>query len=88
MLYDPKWEVKADPFSLADFIAWLETQPADERYDWHDVHGCACARYAEVRTGIASTWPSERNALEHIAWPGGRYCDLLARAQAARVAIG
>ncbi len=27
MLYDPKWEVKADPFSLENLIAWLENQP-------------------------------------------------------------
>ena len=43
MLYDPKWEieVKADPLSLEGLIAWLEKQPADMTYDWHDCKG-AC----------------------------------------------
>jgi hypothetical protein len=32
MLYDPKWEVTADPFTLESLIAWLEKMPADREY--------------------------------------------------------
>ena len=37
MLYDKRWdkpEIKADPFSLESLIAWLETMPADQSYDY------------------------------------------------------
>ena len=46
MLYDPKWEVKADPLSLESLIAWLETQPPETEYEWTDCHGgCLIGRY-------------------------------------------
>jgi hypothetical protein len=47
MLYNPKWEVKADPFSLRSLIAWLETQPADETYCYMDNGHCLVAQYLE-----------------------------------------
>lgn len=50
MLYDPKWEVpkvKADPFTLDDFIAWLEKQPGREKYDFMACNGrCLYGQYA------------------------------------------
>lgn len=40
MLYNPEWgkPIKAES-SLADFIAWLETHPADKQYDFGDCRG-------------------------------------------------
>jgi hypothetical protein len=47
MLYDPKWEqkTKADPFSLDSLIAWLEQQPAENRYCYADNGKCLLGRY-------------------------------------------
>lgn len=47
MLYDPKWEqeTKADPFSLASLIAWLEQQPARKTYCYVSNGECLCAQY-------------------------------------------
>lgn len=52
MLYDKRWdrkvETKADPFSLAGLIAWLETQPAGGTYDFAcNKGGCLIAKYGE-----------------------------------------
>jgi hypothetical protein len=47
MLYDPKWEhqTRADPFSLASLIAWLDKQPLQDSYEY-ECHGqCLLARY-------------------------------------------
>ena len=32
--------------SLGDFIAWLETKPQGEAYDWFRSSTCACGQYA------------------------------------------
>ena len=45
MLYDPKWQVKADPFSLDSLIAWLETKPAGASYDYMCNCNCLLAQY-------------------------------------------
>lgn len=46
MLYDPKWnEVNADAFSLGNLIAWLEKQPANEKYCFRSNGDCLFARY-------------------------------------------
>lgn len=47
MLYDPKWEVetKPDVFSLDGLIAWLENQPADQKYDYVCNGECLLALY-------------------------------------------
>lgn len=39
MLYDPKWNAKkaatkANPFSVENVVAWLETKPASQVYVW------------------------------------------------------
>lgn len=56
MLYDPKWEkkTKADPFTLWAFIAWLEKQPADQKYDYLDCFG-ACL-YAQYMQSVGVSW--------------------------------
>ena len=42
MLYNPKW----DKVSLLDqWIAWLETQDPNQRYDWANLNDCACGRF-------------------------------------------
>lgn len=42
MLYDKRWdkeiEIKADPFSLTNLVAWIEKQPVGQGYHFH------CAR--------------------------------------------
>lgn len=46
MLYDPKWEkpVTKGP-SFAGLVAWLETQPRDDLYDWFEIDRCVVGRY-------------------------------------------
>lgn len=50
MLYDKRWN---DPVyegvSLRSFIAWLETKPADETYDFVKPDVCATAQYLQSR---------------------------------------
>jgi hypothetical protein len=45
MLYDPKWEVKANPISLESLVAWLEKRPADGTYDECNHTGCMIAQW-------------------------------------------
>src|ERR1700761_4444706 len=45
MLYDPKWEARNDPFSLASLIAWLERQDPDHAYCYSSTGECLLARY-------------------------------------------
>jgi hypothetical protein len=49
MLYDPKWdgktEQKADPFSLASLIAWLEHQASHTSYSYAEPQDCLLCRY-------------------------------------------
>ena len=52
MLYDPKWEVKTDDrelfgVRLRPLIAWLETKPAAEEYDYIEPTRCAVAQYLQ-----------------------------------------
>lgn len=49
MLYDPKWEVevKADPLSLGDLIAWLETKPVDGKYCYSKWNDCLLSQWAQ-----------------------------------------
>jgi hypothetical protein len=56
MLYDKKWDQKTEisPLSLDSFIAWLETKPADESYDWNDCKGnCLVDQYGMAVRGEA-----------------------------------
>src|SRR6185369_2049682 len=48
MLYSPTWtkETKADVFTLASLIAWLETMPPNGEYDFYSKTGkCLLDRY-------------------------------------------
>lgn len=45
MLYDTRWEVKADPFSLDSLVAWLEKQPAAKVYCYADTGHCLLSQY-------------------------------------------
>lgn len=50
MLYDKRWDLKTAPFTLADFIAWLETQNPAETYDFHNCEGeCLIGQYMAAR---------------------------------------
>ena len=55
MLFDPKWEVKTDPFTLSGLIAWLEKQPPDAGYNYGNCAGaCLLDRYITSVTGKPS----------------------------------
>ena len=47
MLFDPKWEVKTRTPSKAGLIAWLETQPPEQTYNWVRCEECVLAQYAK-----------------------------------------
>ncbi len=46
MLYDKRWERKAEQPSLEGLLAWLEAQP-DRVYDYTDARDCLVARYLQ-----------------------------------------
>ena len=51
MLFDPTWEATTKPavFSLDGLVAWLETMPADKRYNYEDCSGeCLYGQYMTV----------------------------------------
>jgi hypothetical protein len=67
MLYDPRWEQKTDRelfgISLRAMIAWLETKPADEEYDYIDAPRCAIAQYLQAQgrsedDSVVDFWPT------------------------------
>lgn len=63
MLYDPKWEVKADPFTLKGLIAWLEQQPPEKTYCFYDYTGeCLLDQY------LASVTGEESKPQPHTHW--------------------
>ena len=51
MLYDPKWEKEIETdkeyagVSLRKFIAWLETMPANQEYNYANPWSCAVGQY-------------------------------------------
>lgn len=48
MLHNPNWDkAKTSPLLLDNFIAWLQKQPADEKYDWLDSDSCLAAQYSQ-----------------------------------------
>jgi hypothetical protein len=49
MLYDPKWELRHDPFALPSLIAWLEGQDPLEDYCYSSTGECLLARYFTAR---------------------------------------
>jgi hypothetical protein len=57
MLYDPKWDIKTKPYSLAAFIGWLELQPKNGKYEFTDNHNCALAKWMRSMGGKPSKEP-------------------------------
>jgi hypothetical protein len=72
MLYDPKWEqeTKADPFSLASLIAWLEKQPAETEYSYIDPRFCVIGQWRKAMGAVdvvVSLWNAPMNKFWAIA---------------------
>ena len=52
MLYNPKWQQPDKVYqgvSLRELIAWLETMPANEQYEFMFAGICAIARFLESK---------------------------------------
>lgn len=50
MLYDKRWDTKVEPlWSLADFIAWMETLPPTSTYDFCKPQTCLATQYLRAR---------------------------------------
>lgn len=45
MLWDPRREVKADPFELSTLITWLELWPLEKQYDYPEPGRCLLTQY-------------------------------------------
>lgn len=73
MLYDPKWEVKADPLSMEGLIAWLEKQPAAKRYNYNNCQG-KCL-YGQYMAAHGVVW-EESGATENRT-ARGEFCSLV-----------
>jgi hypothetical protein len=75
MLYDPKWEKpKTKALTLAGLIAWLETQPAEGRYNYNCQNGsCLLDRYITSVTGK----PSRPTALHWDICGGESECSTI-----------
>jgi hypothetical protein len=72
MLYDPKWQIRNDPFALASLIAWLERQDPLAEYCYSSTGECLLARYFAARgfnkvimaAGFFYHWPRPTAAYE------------------------
>jgi hypothetical protein len=54
MLYDPKWQKPAD--TIEGLITWLEKQPPEGTYKWHDCKGaCLIGLYGKAM-GMGAAW--------------------------------
>lgn len=74
MLYDPKWEkteTKADVYSVASLVAWLEKQPPDKSYDWYSVTGCLVCNYLTDATGNKTPWHNDEDKSYKTVFPNG-----------------
>lgn len=77
MLYDPKWEVKADPLTLDGLIAWLEKQPADAGYDFCEIGKCLLAQWVlsiDPQSPLPTGQEIDGGAYEYVVH--GRVIDL------------
>lgn len=75
MLYDKRWdakvEQKADLFKLESLIAWLESMPADQQYDFHKCDGtCMLGQYMQFQN---VKWTPENYTQLHCAYGGGKF---------------
>lgn len=73
MLYDPKWgaQVKVDPTALTSLIAWLETMPPRQSYNWMDTCNCLAGQYMHA-CGISRMDP-DRLLLSELMGGMDRY---------------
>ncbi len=77
MLYDPKWQIRNDPFSPASLVAWLEGQNPLEEYCYSSTGECLLARYFAARgfnkvimaAGFFYHWPRPTAAFEVTSLP-------------------
>jgi hypothetical protein len=83
MLYDPKW---AEP-SLPGFVAFAESKPAGETYNWNSPTNCAAAQYKRFLTGDADGWSRDGRyaPLNGIAFQARTFGEL---AKLARLRLG
>jgi hypothetical protein len=64
MLYNPQWKVRTAPFSLENLIAWLETQPQEKSYNWHDCSGrCLIGQWVRSLGAIGDGWAKAYNTV-------------------------
>jgi hypothetical protein len=60
MKHDPEVKTKSEPLTVEAFIRWLEINPVDREYEWHDVEGCLLCLYLREVFGVQSpageTW--------------------------------
>lgn len=69
---DPEVVEQPDPYSLDTFIAWLETMPAEGRYDYDDCQGgCLIGLYAAAQ-GVPDKWHEihQHDIPDSYLWPG------------------
>lgn len=68
MLFDPKWEVevKADPFSLENLVAWLEKKPATQVYCYTQAGGCLLAQWAKSIDPLAEVYEDADNSYSYL----------------------
>lgn len=52
--------------SMTGFLAFCESRPPDEEYNWLDNMSCACAQYARS-VGIFADWYDAKN-WKHFGW--------------------
>lgn len=71
MLYDKRWEkpeIKADPFSLENLIAWLEKQPHQKEYNYCDPTDCLIGQYLKSQGLSGSDAVLASDALDRLGW--------------------
>ncbi len=94
MLYDKRWDAQTKAPSLRGFIAWLEHQPSDEKYNVWNARRCALGQYyasigrAPVTSigEVARTFGVLENILSTVLspwWPRSTFGATLTRARAA-----
>jgi len=77
MLYDPKWALKNEPFSLQSLIGWLEQQNPLEEYCYSSTGECLLARYFTacgfnkviMAAGFFYHWPRPNGLYEMTPLP-------------------
>lgn len=66
-----------EPFTLPHLMAWLEQQPADQKYYWPSCRDCLMARYIQAMTGCApeesttQAYPNKREYIDFQKIAGG-----------------